>query len=250
MGMPRFLIMKKKFVKIFIVCVAICCVLICKWSLLLFLAFYFMTAFTKRIIARLRENFPNWELFNRNLNRNYDYAVIGNSSGYNAYRKIPHMRNCLCWALPDQQFYMQKQVLNHFFSILKSTDGWLFQVTSQKELMEVDKKKVLSFHYSILHPWLYPDNHNRKQKLPYLWILNPMWFLKIIHINLFINNRTDSQALGSNLMQIRETVLFCKERNIKYTLVYKGKVQDEVLNQLNDMHIPIIDFRKWSEMIQ
>lgn len=243
--------MKKKLIKLFVVCLAIWCVYICQWSLILFLFSYCMTFVSKRKLAHLKERFPNWEIFNRNLKRNYDFAVIGNSLGYNVYNKLPCLQNGLCWALPDQQFYMQKQVISHFFSIIKQTGGGkIVQVTSRRELMEMDRRKVLSFHYSILHPWLYPDNHKRKKMLPYLWMLHPIWFLKIQHVNFLQYNKSNGEALSSNLLQIKETALFCTERNIDYVLVYIGQIHEEVLKQLNDMHIPAVDFRIWSEKIQ
>lgn len=99
------------------------CVYICKWSIIVFVTFYCLTVVTKRKVSQLRKQFPNWEMFNNNLKRNYDFVVIGNSLGYDIYENIPHKYNSLCWALPNQQFYMQMQVIKHFFSIIRQTGG-------------------------------------------------------------------------------------------------------------------------------
>lgn len=225
------------------------CVYICKWSIIVFITFYCLTVVTKRKVSQLRKQFPNWEMFNNNLKRNYDFAVIGNSLGYDIYENIPHKFNSLCWALPSQQFYMQKQVINHFFSIIRQTGGRIYQIVSQRELMEIDRKKVLPFHYLILHPWLYPDNHNIKRHFPFIWIVSPLWFLKVLHVNMPTVNVKVGQALIPNLAQIKKIEQFCVERNIEYVLVYYGKVSNEVLKQVNEMHIPSMDFKEWSETI-
>lgn len=115
--------------------------------------------------------------------------------------------------------------------------------------MEIDRKKVLPFHYLILHPWLYPDTHNIKRRFPYIWFVSPLWFLKVLHVNMPTDKAKVGQAMVQNLAQIKRTEQFCVERNIEYVLVYYGKISNEVLKHVNDMHIPSMDFREWSETI-
>lgn len=238
----------KRIYKLLMLFVALFLVYIWKWSIVVFVISFCMMRFAKKKIKRLQEQFPNWKTFNHNLQRNYDFAVIGNTIAYNCNEKIP-TKNHLCWALPDQQYFMQKEVLKHFFSIIK-TKGCVYLVTSQDELIRKDERKTLNFHFTVLHPWLYPDTCYIRNKVAYTWLFSPLWFLKVLHVKSFTKRNLEKCDIDANLDSIKVIGDFCKDRDLTFILVLVGNFTEEVICEIVDRNINNISYEDWVQCIK
>lgn len=205
--------MKKKILELLLLVVIVISVCICYYLILfyLLLGVYLYLAYKK--ITQLRSNFPSWEIFNQNLKRNYDFAIIGGSSAYMTVRKHSINKNFMNWTLPEQHFLMCFQCIKHYFGILKK-HGKVYILISEKELLLQDKRICLPFHRTIFHPWLY-----ERIALWRICIFSPLWILKCYGVRTFSMYVKHKCNADNNMKIIEDIALFLKERDLDLILV-------------------------------
>lgn len=166
----------------------------------------------------LFEQYPTWQNFNKNLDRNLSKVIIGSSY---AFRHRNIFKADRYWCLPKDNIYVQFEILKHFYSIIRK-NGEVNLILSRSELQEYPKKTYRPFHYRILQPALMP-NKSCERFLSYP-ILNIEWAVQILNILSFSDcksKETDKEiAIPSETEAvIKEIHKFCSDRDLKFRLI-------------------------------
>lgn len=166
----------------------------------------------------LIEQYPTWQNFNKNLDRNLLKVIIGSSYAYRHRKTFEADRH---WCLPKDNISAQFEILKHFYSIIK-TNGEVNLILSRFEILERPKNVYLPFHYRILQPALLPTNKHGKYL--YYPILNIGWAVQILNIRCF-NNRKSKASNEEIIIPsetediIKEIQEFCNSRDLKFKLI-------------------------------
>lgn len=167
----------------------------------------------------LYEQYPTWQNFNKNLDRNLSKVIIGSSYAFR-HRKIFEADRY--WCLPQDNIYVQFEILKHFYSIIK-TGGNVTLILSSSEIQEYPKRIYRTFHYRILQAALLPPKRVYKKYLNYP-ILNIEWAVKIL--NLWCFNGGKLKVINKEIVipsetknTIKEISKFCNDRDLTFNLI-------------------------------
>ena len=216
------------------------------YIIIVYLIIFILHKLQNNKIKELQLKFPTWNVFNHNLRRNYPNIVIGNSEGYWSIQNQKNKNDdILDLTLPEQSFIMQFDVLKHFFSIARD-GGCVFLFLRESELCSVDKMIVLPFHYSILHPWLFPRTRKQKIKLRFSWLFMPLWLFKCLGVRIRLSQPKSQKNAEMNLNIIKEISRFCKERNLLFQMILLDKWHEDVLEWLRSENISFRFFEEFN----
>lgn len=188
-----------------------------------------------KAIDNIIKKFPNWTNFNNNLNRDYDYLVLGDSEAYWLMNNmVIDPATVLNLSVPNQNVYMNWQVLRHASSIVKS-DGTVFLLLSNNEICTPFETKPLPLHRLVLRKWFFQNTKWSNLKMRYPLIFQPFWTLQCYGVK--IRKRKNQNISKETLRLISEMNAYCKERDLNFTLV-----KTDLFNlEIND--ISVVDYK-------
>lgn len=214
MGVPRLLNkMKKKTLKLLLFVIIAISIWIYYYLIFFYLLLSLYLYFAYKKLAQLRSNYPSWEMFNQNLKRNYEFAIIGGSSAYKTVKKYALKEDFMNWTLPEQHFLMCFQCIKHYFGILKE-HGEIYMLIDDKDLLLQDKRDCLPFHRTIFHPWLF-----ERIALWRICIFSPLWILKCYGVRIYSLYTKCKCDTSSNIKIVEDMALFLRERDLNLILV-------------------------------
>ena len=176
----------------------------------------YVSLIVKRKGRNLYENFHQHPALT-NLQRDYEYAVIG---GRKAYQQRCVSLKGLNWGIPNINICDIERVLQRYYSLVKE-GGTIYFLLSQRELdalMQTDKSH--SFLNTILHPWCLPVG-TRHDYGRWLLFKDPIWFLELlvdIH-SVFSKHRHLGEKIEKLTKVLIEMNHFLNERNRSFVVL-------------------------------